>query len=204
MRLDNNGAILLESGDVVRYVWQLIGANQKVIDLAIHDIKQTLANDARFNYQGSEILWITDQSGFDYPHLAVYIQVRKGKTIAQPALAASLAPLVAVVIIVVALSTATAFVSCAVISYQHYLARKDELMTINGIVASDASDEVKKAALDAIKRTGEPSQQPGALESIGTGFKVAGSGVAIAAIAVAAIWGLSLMKGGTRSASLET
>jgi hypothetical protein len=204
VNIDNG--ILLEPGDVVKFVFKLTGGNQVLFDEAIRSIKTRLAADKRFNYQGSEMVWIKDENGVDIYVMNVYIQVRKNLKESSDALTVTvgtqnkkkvfvgepqLAGMSGAAKIVIALSTAFSMVCGAAIAWSSVVKQREKDTTINGILMSDVPADVKKAALAAVQ---------GGIGT-GEGLAIAGGGLATLAIIGAVIWLLSQGRAGSRSAS---
>jgi len=134
----------LRPGDIVMLQFELVGANQTLTDLAIHQIKQTVANDKRFNYQGSEIGEGPDEEGNTLRVLNVYVQVRKTpkQEQAEPQLAG--VGLTAVVSIGVLIG----LVCAAIIAHSGQVIYRTH--SINKIAASNMPIPVKIATLNAL------------------------------------------------------
>ncbi len=140
----------LAPGDLVdvEYLIQP-GAAPGMVKLAVSEVKKSLANDERFNYQGSREETRIDKSGLagsvrEVQVIIITVQVadprKKGAPLPgdpqKAAVGVSIAVLVAIVAGVAALYSAA-------IIYRSY--------TIKRIATSDQSDAVKIAALDAAK-----------------------------------------------------
>jgi hypothetical protein len=177
LRLDN---VQLKPGDIVMVQYELTGANETLTGLAVHQIKQTLANDARFNYQGSEVGEAQDADENTLSVLNIYVQVRK--TPRQERVEVQQAGVgIEIVIGVVAL---VALISGAIIAHSGQI--KERCVTVNGILASGESDAVK---IEALKAAGADAKT-----GIGTGIAALGGGLVTAALVLGGLWLLSQRK----------
>ena len=134
-------------GDVVMLQYELNGTNQKQIDLAVHQIKQSLSQDKRVNYQGSEIITgIRPEDGVDgedRQFLNVYVQVAKGnRTITAGGASGG------VLVVVMALVALVAFVDAGISMYRDSV--KMRTQTVNGIARSDLPADVKAKGFEAV------------------------------------------------------
>ena len=193
--------ILLEPGDIVKVQYQINGANEQLIALAIHQVKSTLSADKRFNYQGSEITTQTySDMGYESElrFLDVYIQVaKKQKEYSRPVTAESgtgvkttestgvkQAGVPAGGILGISMKTLLGLLSGAVVSYSAALVYHDYV--INGIVNSTQPPEVKEAGLKALGKGG-----------IGEGITALGSSLTIGLIVLGVLWLAGQPKGGS-------
>ncbi len=179
MRVEANGDITLETGDIVMHEFDLRVSTQGQMDLGIHSIKQSLANDKRFNYQGSEVVWIKDDDGRDVRVLRVYVQVAKGK---QPTFAAGIAPIV----IVVGLVILTGLLAGATMSVSHTLELRKKATMVNNVLVSDLTPQQKTEVIGDIM---------GNAPSLGAGVAAAGSSLMTAGLILGGIWAASHLLG---------
>jgi hypothetical protein len=164
----NTNDLYLQAGDIVKFVFDVQGGNQTLLDLAIHQLKTNLANDARFDYQGSNWDEGYDVDQVPYRHLQIFVQVRKTpKTEAEKRgytvvgtqeqkkvfigqyQEAGANPTVAVV----AITTLFGLMAVAVIAHGNNLVEMRHLDTVNGIALSDLPDAIKRAALESAGST---------------------------------------------------
>ena len=69
---------LLVPGDTVRLEFEILTTDQGQVDQMIHQLKQDLANDPRFDYQGSQLSTVGDlKLKRDVKLLSVFVTVRK-------------------------------------------------------------------------------------------------------------------------------
>lgn len=179
-----DGEILMEPGDILMIQHMLIGGNATQTDLAVHQIKQTLANDARFNYQGSEIVKEVYSDNSELELLNIYVQVRKTPREQKQESQGGTMPQEANVLagIAVAVGTLLAIIYAAKIAQNGTVVYR--LWVLNGIIRSDMSPADKRAAIAAANKT-KPV-------STGEAIKAAGEGIGMAAIAALVLAGLWL------------
>ena len=144
---------LLFPGDIIRFDYLIRNANETLIDYAISDLKQTIADDGRLDYQGSEITNPVDlETGTSSRILSIYAEVRRyRRERPEESLQAG-----------VSAKAIVALVAAAVLARSAYLAYRT--YSVTRIAMSPAvSDEVKKAAIDALqgKTIGETLTQWG-------------------------------------------
>ena len=175
-------SVQLKAGDIVTVPFAIKGANQTLIDLAVHEIKKNLAADQRFNYQGSEIVAGKDADGNDSQVLNIYVQVRKKprqeQTEVQPQEASALAP------VVIALGTIVSLVWGAT----YLIAKRMELQALPVLVNGSAPESVKIAAVQAAFDANK--------KSVGSGVATAGNTLALGALALGGLWLLTQRKAG--------
>jgi hypothetical protein len=186
--LSNDGEVLLEPGDILMVQHILIGGNAAQTDLAIHRIKQTLANDSRFNYQGSEIVTETYSDNSELELLNIYVQIRKTPREQKQETQVETIPQEANVLwmIVVPVSLILGLMQAAKISQNATIMFR--LWVLNGIIRSDMSPAEKNAAIAAMNKT-----SPGKV-GVGEGVKAIGEGMTIVGITVLLLGGLWLLR----------
>jgi len=139
---------ILRPGDLVEIVYLVKARQETLIALAVHNIKQTVAADQRFDYQSGKREYRTDlETGITYEYLVVQVILRserKGDRI--PIQEAHAGTLVAGLI-----GVAAAY--AAVIAYHTYATKHvatRKLDVAEKILDSDAPDHVKQAAYEAM------------------------------------------------------
>lgn len=177
---------MLAPGDLVDAYYQIRpGTSQYLVDAAIGDIKQALASDRRFHYQGSRIETLLEEDdGQVYEYLIVTLQVAdpskvtgSNPVVYDPALeqvtggrlgAPQRAGLVGIIVLAALLAAAVVAASGSVI-YKYW--------TLNRILDSDLSDETKRTAFQGQKASG---------------FAAFGGSLVMAVIIIGVLWALSL------------
>jgi hypothetical protein len=183
--LSNDGEVLLEPGDILMVQHMLIGGNAAQTALAIHQIKQTLANDSRFNYQGSEIVKETYSDNSELELLNIYVQMRKTPREQKQETQVGTIPQEAnaLWVIVVPVSLILGLMYAAKISQDATIVFR--LWVLNGIVKSNMSAAEQRVAIAAINKTNS---------SVGESVKAIGEGMTIVGITVLLLGGLWLLR----------
>jgi hypothetical protein len=187
---------MLYPGDLVDLTYEITSTNETLVALAVHDLKQTLYADARFDYQGSrEITASNVETQQPVRFLIITLLVRK--TLRQehvPIQEANLGPVALVAIVALAAAAVIAYSGAVVYrSVQVRRAAEAQAATTEAILADPTLTAAEKAA--AIE-----AATPAAPTGIGAGLAGLGSGVFVAAILLGAIW---LMTGSDRRSHRE-
>lgn len=189
--LREDGEVLLEPGDILM-IQYIVATNPVEAKLAVHEIKQALANDARFNYQGSEIVTETYADNSELKLLNIYVQVRK--TPKQQKQAEQATPQEANMFLVIAIAAGTviAFIKGAQIAHSGTIIYR--LWVLNGIITSDMTADEQRVAIAAVNATNSA-------KAVGVGEAVRNVGISMGVIAVV-IGGLWLLTQRRENASL--
>lgn len=179
---------MLAPGDLVAVEYEIVGANQTLVDMAIHDVKNTLSTDPRFDYQGSEIVDRVDLgTGTTHQYLICYVQVRKTLRAERPEQQeAGVLPYVALAALV---GIAVAAVACHYLSYRKATVVNRTAEVQGEIVEKilndpNMSSEDKSSAIRGLQQT----QATG----VGSGLAAAGSAIGMALVIIGVLWALSL------------
>ncbi|NLZ06672.1 MAG: hypothetical protein GXY19_16015 [Phycisphaerae bacterium] len=129
----------LKSGDMIDLEYQIVGSNETLLALAVHSIKQSVADDGRFGYQSGRRETRTDlETGTNYEFLIVRVIVRRyprGQREPEVQTASLWVPIVAIV----ALATAAIVAYSTAIIYRSY--------SIVRVAESTAPEGVKTTAI---------------------------------------------------------
>jgi len=129
-------------GDMVDLAFRIVGRNEVMIALAVHEMKQKIAHDERFDYQSGKRENRTDlETGTVYEYLVVRVIVRK--TPKQERDQVQRASILVPLAVIVGCISAVAIAYAGVLAYDSY--------SVQRIALSDESDATKVAALGALE-----------------------------------------------------
>jgi len=142
---------ILRPGDLVEIVYWIRARQETLIALAVHNIKQTVAADQRFDYQSGKREYRTDlETGITYEYLVVQVILRserKGDRI----------PIQQANALTIAMPCAAAVAGFAALAYYTYATKQVEMRrmdVVEKIHESDAPDHVKQAAYETMGVSG--------------------------------------------------
>lgn len=180
---------VLYPGDLVDVEYEIVGGNSFLTALAVHRVKEDLATDDRFHYQGSQEVERDDQGdGVRHRYLIITVQVadpskRTGHNPPPPEeqKAGMGATVIKVGMIVVAITGSIA-VSVATGSLIHRTATIHHMTDDRTL-----TDQQRKEGLEAIGKSSG---------GIGGAVAAAGGSLVTAAIIIGVLWALSLSSRG--------
>ncbi len=158
----------LQPGDLVELKYEITSANETIVGMAIHDIKSALAQDPRFDYQGSrEVTASNLATGQPVRWLFITVSVRRTLREGRPEIQQAnwLVPIVVLV----------GLVAAAIVAYSGSVVYKT--YAIKRIAMADIPEGSKTTALKALGRG-----------SLGL---AAGSSLVMAGVVIAVLWVLS-------------
>jgi hypothetical protein len=177
---------MLAAGDLVAVEFEIRpGANATGLDLAIHQVKQDLAQDPRFDYQGSDIVTRVDKSGLtgsvrEVEYLIVYVQVRRSLRGARPQTQEA-------AIGVIALASLAAICVAAVVAWGAYLNYRTATIVQRTIETITQDPNLSPEQKTQIIKSVVPAPP-----SIGSGVAAAGASLGTALVIIGVLWALSL------------
>jgi len=129
-------------GDMIDLVYQVVGGNETMIALAVHSIKQNIAEDQRFDYQSGHREYRTDlETGKVHEYLIVRVILRRTmKDNRRPIQQAS-------IVGIVAIAGAAVIYYATTLALGHYVHLREVRLAESVVNDPNAGDVVKAAAL---------------------------------------------------------
>lgn len=164
---------MLQPGDIIDVTYAIVGDNQTLVDLAIHEVKKQLAADPRFDYQGSRIEQGFDADQVPQNDLIISVQVRKYLRGQRPETQEASIGLIGIASLLAGLIALGAYYTHAI----KYVSANKRAIAENPLL----SDSVKVAALQEEK-------------TFGQGVAAAGGSLMTAMIIIGVLWAMSLSR----------
>jgi len=168
------GNLQLNPGDFLEFEYLEMGT-PTAVQMAVHAVKAALANDARWNYQGSFESERADvETGATFKYVTIIVQIRKPTAQTVPSLAGGIVPVIAIGGYIL-FGVVAGYVAAALIPWKSAVklvseTAKDGNGQIRAIVQDQTiPDDMKKVAIAAIQANVEQTQVVASKPLIGFG-----------------------------------